>query len=185
MHVSAQAPNGREISFGADEIIVSKTDLKGHITYANDVFCRVSGYHATDLLGQPHNVIRHPGMPRAVFKLLWDTVQAGEEIFAYVVNLASNGDSYWVFAHVTPSFDASRKMVGYHSNRRLPYADAMPKVRALYAQLLAEESRHARPREAAAAGLALLQSTVRQAGVNYPEFVFALSAHTCLDCAKP
>ena len=65
-----------------DEIIVSKTDLKGRITYANDVFQRVSGYTAKELLGQPHSIIRHPDMPRCIFKLLWDRLEAKEEIFA-------------------------------------------------------------------------------------------------------
>ena len=99
------APTGRERVFGEDEIIVSKTDLQGRITYANSVFLRVAGYAEEDVLGQPHSMIRHPGMPRAVFKLLWETIAGGREIFAYVKNLARDGDHYWVFAHVTPSFD--------------------------------------------------------------------------------
>ena len=181
MTEKAQVPTGREISFADDEIIVSKTDLKGRIVYANNVFCRVSGYEESELMGQPHNLIRHPGMPRAVFKLLWDTIQGGEEIFAYVLNLARNGDSYWVFAHVTPSFDAERRIIGYHSNRRVPYGDAMPKVRALYGQLLAEERRHSNPRAATEAGYKLLQSTLEDAKVDYAEFVFSLSNHTKLE----
>ena len=102
------APTGRERMFGEDEIIVSKTDLKGRITYANSVFLRVAGYAEEDVLGQPHSMIRHPGMPRAVFKLLWETIAGGREIFAYVKNMARDGDHYWVFAHVTPSFDNRR-----------------------------------------------------------------------------
>ena len=71
-------------------------------------------------MGQPHSIIRHPDMPRAVFKLLWDTVIEGREIFAYVKNKAKNGDFYWVFAHVTPSYDNDRRIIGFHSNRRVP-----------------------------------------------------------------
>ena len=97
-------PTGREISFGEDEIIVSKTDTRGVITYSNTVFQRVSGYTEEELQGKPHSIIRHPDMPRCVFRLLWDTVQSGHELFAYVLNLAKNGDGYWVFAHITPSF---------------------------------------------------------------------------------
>ena len=70
-------PTGREITFGDDELIVSKTDRAGVISYANDVFLRVSGYTEEEILGKPHNVIRHPDMPRTVFKLLWDAVAAG------------------------------------------------------------------------------------------------------------
>ncbi|MDH3236791.1 MAG: PAS domain-containing protein, partial [Alphaproteobacteria bacterium] len=113
-------PTGREVFFDRDDLIVSKTNLKGHITYANDIFCDIAGYTEADVIGQPHNMIRHPDMPRCVFKLLWDTIQAGAEIFAYVVNMAKNGDHYWVLAHVTPSYDANGSIIGYHSTRRVP-----------------------------------------------------------------
>src|ERR1017187_6768808 len=83
---------GKERFFGEEEIFVSKTDLKGHITYANEVFLRVAGYDEEEVLGQPHSMIRHPAMPRCVFKLLWDQIQVGREIFAYVVNRAKTGD---------------------------------------------------------------------------------------------
>jgi PAS domain S-box-containing protein len=82
MTAVAVTPSGVERTFGEDEIIVSKTDVKGRITYANQVFLRVAGYTERELLGQPHNIIRHPDMPRCVFKLLWDTLEAKREIFA-------------------------------------------------------------------------------------------------------
>jgi PAS domain S-box-containing protein len=91
---------------------------QGHITYANDVFLRLSKYPLREVLGAPHSLIRHPDMPRCVFKLLWDTIEAKKEIFAYVLNMARDGNHYWVFAHVTPTLDAEQKIVGYHSNRR-------------------------------------------------------------------
>ena len=75
-------PTGTERTFENDEIIVSKTDSKGRITYANDVFLKLALYEESEVLGAPHSLVRHPDMPRAVFKLLWDTIQAGEEIFA-------------------------------------------------------------------------------------------------------
>lgn len=134
-------PTGRESPFGENEIIVSKTDLKGRLTYTNDVFLRVSRFTAKDLIGQPHSIIRHPDMPRSIFKLLWDTIQAKQEIFAYVVNMASNGDHYWVLAHVTPSFDASGNLIGFHSNRRKTDADKIAKIAPLYKTLLEEERR--------------------------------------------
>lgn len=181
MRKLAVPPSGREVSFGQDELIVSKTDLKGHITYANHVFQRVSGYTEAELVGQPHNLIRHPGMPCCVFKLLWDTLADGREIFAYVLNQARNGDEYWVFAHVTPSFDKQGRCVGYHSNRRVPYPDALPKVKELYAALLAEERRHANIHEGMAASLAMVTGLLQQKGVSYAEFVFSLSEHTRLE----
>lgn len=176
-------PTGRAVHFDEHEIIVSKTDLRGHITYANDVFQRVSGYTEAELIGQPHNLIRHPDMPGCVFKLLWDTLHSGSEIFAYVLNLAKDGSHYWVFAHVTPSLDAAGTPVGYHSNRRVPYADALPKVAALYAGLLAEERRHSERARAVSASTAILHRALADAGVDYSQFVFSLSEHTRLGAA--
>ena len=114
-------PTGVERHLGPDELIVSKTDLQGRITYANESFLRIGAFTEDQVIGQPHNLIRHPEMPRAVFKLLWDTVQSRQELFAYVVNLAADGAHYWVLAHVTPSFDERGQVVGYHSNRRRPH----------------------------------------------------------------
>ena len=134
---------GVERFFGDDELIVSKTDLKGHVTYANDVFLRIADYTEKEVLGQPHSVIRHPDMPRSVFKLLWDTLATGSEIFAYVINRTKHGDHYWVLAHVTPSRDATGNTVGYHSSRRVPDQRVITDhIMPLYASLLAEEKEH-------------------------------------------
>ena len=176
-------PSGREVTFGEDEIIVSKTDCAGVITYANDVFQRVSGYRASELVGQPHNLIRHPDMPRCVFKLLWDTIATGQEIFAYVINQAKNGDHYWVFAHVTPSYDRHGTIIGYHSSRRVPYADALPKVRDLYKTLRGVETSHSDPRAGMAAGFQAVVDLLTQNKISYGQFVFSLSKHTTLDAA--
>ena len=73
---------GHERTFAPDEFIVSKTDVKGHITYANEVFLRISGFDEEEVIGAPHSLVRHPDMPRCVFKLLWETIQAKKEIFA-------------------------------------------------------------------------------------------------------
>lgn len=173
-------PSGREARFDDNDIIVSKTDIRGVITYANSIFQKISGYAEEELLGQPHNILRHPDMPRCVFRLLWDTIQSGEEIFAYVLNLCKNGDHYWVLAHVTPSYDLTGNLVGYHSNRRVPYPDAIDRVHGLYAQLLNEERRHANPKAAAEAGVQLLHRILREKQLTYGQFVFSLSEHTRL-----
>lgn len=177
----AKAPTGRVVSFGADEIIVSKTDLRGRITYANDVFQRVSGYSAAELRGAPHSLVRHPAMPRCVFKLLWDTIARQQEIFAYVLNLAKNGDAYWVFAHVTPSYDLQERHVGYHSNRRVPHPDALAKVEPLYATLLDEERRAATREGGMQAAFRSLTRLLAEQGCDYDQFVFGLSASTSLE----
>ncbi|MEQ1630925.1 MAG: PAS domain-containing protein [Planctomycetota bacterium] len=165
-------PSGREITFGDEEIIVSKTDLKGRITYANDVFLKVAGYRASEVIGQPHSMIRHPDMPRSVFQLLWDTIQRGDEIFAYVVNLAKNGDHYWVFAHVTPTFDHRGEIIGYHSNRRSPDRAAVQRIQPIYAQLLREEQRHESKRDGIAAATRELVTMLEKASMSYGEFAF-------------
>ena len=170
----AVRPSGQERTFGADELIVSKTDTRGIITYANDVFCRVGAYELHEVIGQPHNLIRHPDMPRAVFKLLWDTVGSGKELFAYVNNLAADGANYWVLAHVTPSLGAGGKVVGYHSSRRRPAPAGVEAIKPLYRELLVEESRAGSGRAAAEAGSALLGRRLAERGVDYDEFVWSL-----------
>lgn len=163
-----------ERTFGADELIVSKTDPKGIIRYANSVFLRVSDYVEEDVLGRPHNVIRHPDMPRCVFRLLWETLESGQEIFAYIVNLAGDGAHYWVLAHVTPSFGPRGEIVGYHSNRRLPDRRAVEQIVPIYASLLAEERRHAATPAAVDAGTATLREILATRGQTYDEFVWDL-----------
>lgn len=121
--VRDQSLTGVERFFGENDIIVSKTDLKGHITYASRTFLQIADYSEAELLGRPHSIIRHPHMPRSIFKFMWDTLENGKEIFAYVINRAKNGDHYWVYAHVTPSWDAKGTVLGYHSNRRIPNPD--------------------------------------------------------------
>ncbi|SHN42558.1 PAS domain-containing protein [Cryptosporangium aurantiacum] len=168
-------PTGVERTLGEDELIVSKTDPKGILTYVNDVFLRMSAYTEDEVLGQPHNMIRHPDMPRCVFKLLWDTIKSGQEIFAYVVNLGGDGAHYWVLAHVTPSFGPAGQIVGYHSNRRSPDRLAMDIIRPLYGELVAEERRHSRPAEAMAASTAMLHERADAAG-GYERFVWSLES---------
>jgi len=168
------APTGKERTFERDEIIVSKTDPTGVITYANDVFCRVAGYKEEELLGQQHNIVRHPDMPRCVFKFLWDNIAAGQEVFAFVINQAKNGDHYWVFAHVTATYDDQGNIISYHSSRRVPDPEARDIVAGVYKQLLEEENRHASPKEGMEASLNMLVGILNDAGVTYDEFIFSL-----------
>lgn len=181
MHRSTIEPTGRPRPFGDDEIIVSKTDLRGHLTYVNDVFVRVSGFEEADLLGRPHNVIRHPAMPRAVFWLLWSEIQAGREIFAHVLNLAANGDHYWVFAHVTPTVGASGNTVGYHSNRRTASPRAIDAATALYAELVAAEARGNGPVDALERSKALLVERLESRGLDHQRWVWSLESDAELE----
>ncbi|MDQ8161872.1 MAG: PAS domain-containing protein [Gemmatimonadota bacterium] len=167
-------PTGRERTFGEDEIIVSKTDVSGKITYANHVFLRVSGYTEDESLGAPHSMIRHPDMPRAIFKYAWDRLLAGHEVFAYVNNLAREGDNYWVLAHMTPTRGPDGAIIGFHSNRRVPDRAKLAKVLPLYEKLLAEERRHPDRPQGLTASTAMLAGALQDAGKTYDEWVWSL-----------
>ena len=163
---------GIERTFSTDQIIVSKTDCAGRITYANDVFLDISGYTEAELLGKPHNMIRHPEMPRVVFKLLWDTIQTGNEVFAYVINRCKNGDHYWVFAHATPNFDANHNIVGYHSCRRVPRPGVLEHIRPFYAKLYQAEQQIGRTADAMVKSASMIEELYRSAGYSsYEEFI--------------
>lgn len=167
--------SGNERFFADDEIIVSKTDLKGRLTYANKVFLDISGYHEKEVLGEPHSMIRHPDMPRCIFKLLWSTLEQGKEIFAYVNNRAKNGDNYWVYAHVTPSWDKSGKLVGYHSNRRVPDRRILDEdVIPLYTALNAKEKASANRKDGMLQAEQMLNDILAEKQLCYDEFITTL-----------
>ncbi len=167
---------GVERFFEDDEIIVSKTDLKGRISYANNVFLRLAGMSEKETLGQPHSCIRNPTMPRCIFKLLWDTIQDGREIFAYVVNRSKNGDHYWVLAHVTPSRDGSGNVIGYHSNRRVADRRILDDtIIPLYKTLLEEERKHTNSKDGLEASYNMINDLLKGSGVAYDEFIFSLA----------
>ena len=168
-------PINREIVLKEDDLIVSKTDLKGKITYVNQVFTQISGFTERDVLGVQHNVVRHPDMPRAVFKTLWDHIQNGQEIFAFVKNMAKDGSFYWVMANVTASRDETGTVVGYYSVRRKPNPRVLPAVSALYQQMLDAE-RKAGARDAIAASTQLLTNVLSDKGMSYEQFVLSLQA---------
>jgi PAS domain S-box-containing protein len=173
MKNQAIKPTSVEKVMREDDFIVSKTDPKGRITYGNRIFIEYSGYSASELLGAQHNIIRHPDMPRAVFKLLWDTIQARQECFAYVKNMAKDGSFYWVFANVTPSFDDSGKLLGYYSVRRKPKASAVKAIADLYRAMVEAEAR-AGARDAMAASGKLLTDLLRDKRASYDAFILSL-----------
>lgn len=168
-------PTDREMVMRDDDFIVSKTDLKGRITYANKVFAEFAGMDESEYLGKQHNVVRHPDMPRCVFKLLWDHIQDGKEIFAFVKNIRKDGGYYWVLANVTPSVDENGQVVGYYSVRRKPNPKAMPHVTALYRQLLQIEQA-AGSRDAIGAALAHVTQLLNEKGTSYERFVLDLQS---------
>lgn len=167
-------PTGKERRFRADDFILSKTDPKGRITYANETFLAVSGFREEEVLGAPHSIVRHPAMPRCVFHLLWETISSGRELFAYVVNLCKNGDHYWVLAHVTATTDAGGRIVGYHSSRRVPERGAVAKIEPLYEKLCAIERSHGDRKAGLVASRRHLDELVAETGRSFNEFVLSL-----------
>lgn len=158
------------------DIIVSKSDLKGRITYANRAFMRIADYGERDLLGAPHAILRHPEMPRCIFKFMWERLQAKADIFAYVVNRTRTGDHYWVLAHVTPSFDGGGKLIGYHSNRRAPNRTVIGEtIVPLYRSLCAIERQHANDKDGLQASYAAFRKTLEAKGTDYDRYIFSLS----------
>lgn len=166
-------PTQRERLMRENDFIVSKTDPRGIITYGNPIFIEFSGYSESELLGVQHNIIRHPDMPRAAFKLVWDTIQAGREVFAYVKNMSRDGGFYWVFAHVTPDFGPDGQIVGYTSVRRCPKRSAIEAIEPVYRRMLAAEQA-AGARDALSAGAKVLEDLLQQSGKSYEELVFSL-----------
>ncbi|NEV63624.1 PAS domain-containing protein [Thiorhodococcus minor] len=156
-----------------DDFIVSKTDPTGRITYGNRIFIEFSGYTEAELIGSQHNIIRHPDMPRGVFKLLWDTVQDKRECNAYVKNMAKDGSFYWVFANITPDLDAKGNITGYFSVRRKPSASAIATVTDLYRTMLSAEQA-AGPKDAIQASTKILNDLLSEKGMNYDELVLAI-----------
>ena len=119
----------QRVVFAPEDFIVSRTDLRGIITYANQAIMDVAGYDESELLGRPHSIIRHPDMPRCVFQLLWDTIQTGQEIFAFVKNRCNCGDYSWVLAYVTADMKSTtREIDGYYSVCRVPHDNALRSI---------------------------------------------------------
>ena len=169
----AITPTSVERVMRENDFIVSKTTPKGIITYGNPIFIEFSGYTEGELIGSQHNIVRHPDMPRAAFKLAWDTIQAGKEFFGYVKNMAKDGSYYWVFTHITPDFGSNGQILGYTSVRRCPQRAAIDKIVPVYRQMLAAEQL-AGSRDAIEAGTRVLLDLLTQTGMSYEELVFSL-----------
>lgn len=128
----------REVPYPDGRLIVSRTDPAGVITHANEAFVEMSGYTRDELIGQPHSILRHPDMPAAAFKDLWDTLARGVTWQGYVKNLRKDGAYYWVYATAIPNVRGGQ-VVGYTSVRRKPSRTRVNECIALYARLRAQE----------------------------------------------
>lgn len=138
-------PYGREIGFiekhlNCDDLIISKTDTEGVIRYANTTMLRINDSKLADLVGQQHNISRHPDMPKSVFKMLWNTIEKGKDFHGFIKNLTHDGSFYWTYAFITPDFNKNGTVDGYHSERRAPNPKAIVEITCAYQQLRAKET---------------------------------------------
>ena len=150
----------------ADAFLVSKTDTQGQITYCNIPFAQIVGAQCSELIGKPHNIVRHPDMPRIIFKILWEHVKNKKEVFAYVKNKSFDGSFYWVFANVTASLDQNGNTIGYYSVRRKPNPKALEIIVPLYKQLLEAEKIGG-----IEASSRLLESVLKEKNKSYDELM--------------
>lgn len=162
-------PTKNEKFFKDGQIIISKTDRTGRIVYCNRIFTILSGYDESELLGKPHNIVRHPDMPKVIFEILWEGIKNKKEVIAYVKNLSKDGSFYWVLAFVTPSFDINGEVVGYHSMRLNPKREAIEKIEKLYKELLLEEKKGGKK-----ASRKMLNEILSAKGMSYEEMVLSI-----------
>lgn len=135
-------PRNEAIALDPKRYLVSRTDKHGVIEFANDYFVEISGYSKEELIGQPHSLIRHPDMPRIVFKIMWERIQNGKDILALVKNLAKDGRYYWVFTTFEPDRDLdSGEIFGYKAFRKAAPKDVVEIIEGLYKELLAVEKK--------------------------------------------
>jgi len=118
------------------DVIISQTDLKGVITFANRMFCDTSGYRASELIGQPHNIIRHPDMPKAAFEKMWETIKSGQSWNGLVKNLRKDGLYYWVETEILPLKDADDNVTGYIAARKPASRKNIEETKEIYARML-------------------------------------------------
>jgi len=158
-----------EIKFSKKKFIVSKTDIKGNIIFTNKNFSEVSGYSEAELVGQPHNILRHPDMPKAVFFLVWQKLLAGKPISGVVKNLAKDGRYYWVIADLEPKFNAQGEIISLTAFRRAAPQDVIDTATDLYATMLSIEKKHGMEKS-----IAYLQAFLEEHNISYDEFIAEL-----------
>ncbi|AXT60653.1 PAS domain S-box protein [Aquimarina sp. AD10] len=159
-------PINAEIILDTKQTIMSKTNPKGIIEYANDYFMEISGYEEFELIGQPHNVIRHPDMPKVIFKWLWERLKEKKNINALVKNLAKDGRFYWVITDFEVKLDDNGEIKSFSARRKAPPRSTIEKISALYKKILSiEQARGVEIAEKYFVGF------LEEKGMTYDEFI--------------
>ncbi len=159
-------PIDEEIKFSKKKFIVSKTDINGIITFVNKNFCDISGYSENELIGVPHNIIRHPDMPRAIFFLIWNSLLRGEPVSGVIKNLAKSGKYYWVIADLDIKKDKNGNIKSFTAFRRAAPQHVIDEIEELYETMLNIEKRRGME-----GSLSYLESYLEEKGMNYEEFL--------------
>ncbi len=137
IRITRPTPSDREVDWNKNKVLLSKTDIKGTILYANEDFIDVSGYDEFELIGQPHNIIRHPDMPKVIFKFLWDSIKSSKNIHVIIKNMSKTGRYYWVITDFKIIADSDGEIVGYFGTRKSVREDIIVKfIEPLYKKLL-------------------------------------------------
>ncbi len=163
-------PVDREVALPENELLVSKTDPQGNITYCNRAFMRITGYNEKELIHTQHNILRHPDMPRGVYRHMWQLLEKGQEYFGYLKNMNSSGYYYWLFTHIVPSYDSNGGLHGYYSVRRKAQPAAIATIEPIYKEMLAIEQRGDRNR-APDLSLEHMHQRVKEFAANYEHFI--------------
>ncbi len=131
-------PIDQEVLFDGRSLI-SETDTKGIITFVNRKFIEMTGYSKEEAVGQPHNLLRHPDMPKAAFEEMWSTIKSGTTWEGYVKNLRKDGKYYWVIVNIIPKLDENGEIIGYIASRKVPNRNQLEKVKQTYKKMLEAE----------------------------------------------
>lgn len=156
----------KEIVFSKKKFIVSKTDLKGNILFINKNFCEISGYTEEELIGIPHNVMRHPDMPKAIFFLIWSSLLAGREVSGVIKNLAKSGEYYWVIADFSVNRDNNGNVKSLTAFRRAAPNQVVESIEELYTTMLSIEKKHG-----IESSLSYLEAFLEEQQLSYDEFL--------------
>jgi PAS domain S-box-containing protein len=159
-------PTGKEIKLSSKDMLVSKTDTKGNITYGNAKFVEVSGYKESELIGSPHSILRHPDMPKAIFYLMWQSIKKGKNIMAVVKNLSRNGDHYWVTTDFEIKRDREGKIRNYIAFRYAAPKDIVKVMEPLYAKMIEIEKEHGMD-----ASVDYLEAFLEEKKMSYNQFI--------------
>jgi PAS domain S-box-containing protein len=163
-------PIDEEIKFSRKKFLVSKTDLKGKIIFVNKNFCEVSGYSEDELIGVPHNVVRHPDMPRAIFFLIWKNLLSGRGITAVIKNLAKSGKYYWIITDFEPKFDKDGNIISLTAFRRSVPRYIIDEIEELYDVMLTIEKKHGMEKS-----LAYLEGFLEEKNMTYDGYLAELT----------